>query len=150
MNSIQFIKKEIKEILGFTKKPIQYKEQSSFTVNIKRLVIVLGIDLILLTIITPLFGVLSSMGLEEVFENHEIVKMFTQFPIWLTLLFGIILAPIIEELVFRFPLKHREWLFYILVPLYIICIGGFFIDFSSSHLFAVDVKCCQLRTSDVR
>ncbi|MEW7280691.1 CPBP family intramembrane glutamic endopeptidase [Aquimarina sp. 2201CG1-2-11] len=131
MNIVQFVKKETKEILGFAKKPIQYKEQDPFKVNLKRLGIVLGIDFILLNIITPFFGVLSSMGLEEVFENHEIVKMLTQFPIWVTLFLAIIIVPIIEELVFRFPLKYRQWIFNILIPVYIICIGCFFIDFNS-------------------
>ena len=131
MNSIQFIKKEIKEVLGFVKKPIQYKEQDPFKVNLKRLCIVLRIDLILLNIVSTFFGVLSSMGLEEVFENHENVKMLTELPVWEIILFAIIILPFLEELFFRFPLKPRQWLFYILIPLYIICIGGFFIDFSS-------------------
>lgn len=64
---------------------------------------------------TIVFSIIETMGLVD-FDNHASAKLFEEFPYYVVVLLGVILAPVMEELIFRGPLtlfRDNKWFIYI-------------------------------------
>ncbi|MDW5288349.1 CPBP family intramembrane glutamic endopeptidase [Formosa sp. PL04] len=64
---------------------------------------------------TIVFSVIETMGLVN-FDKHASAKLFDEFPYYIVVLLGVVLAPVMEELIFRGPLTlfpDNKWFIYV-------------------------------------
>ncbi|WP_394972141.1 CPBP family intramembrane glutamic endopeptidase [uncultured Croceitalea sp.] len=121
----------LKEVWEFFKNPLYHQEEYDTKTKTKfflRLAfITVGFSLILGFLIE---GITSLVGFS--FENHAVIEMFEDYSVLMIFFFAVLLAPVLEELIFRAPLglfknsKHFKYAFYISVLFFgLIHIGNY-------------------------
>ena len=113
-----------KEVLAFFKKPTLAKDPNTsldyrFTVFLKLLIL----GLVTSFAIGPLFSIVEALELVNL-DNHAAEQMMKDYTKTQVFIFGIIIAPFFEELIFRGPLttfknpKYFAYAFYIFTILF--------------------------------
>jgi membrane protease YdiL (CAAX protease family) len=113
-----------KEVFAYLKNPVLEKDENT-NVNYQFLKFfkLLGICLIAGFAISPIFGILEAFNLINL-ENHAAQEMMKNMSKIQVVFFAVILAPLIEELIFRGPLllfknpKYFKIAFYTLAVLF--------------------------------
>lgn len=105
---INSIKETYIDFSTFLKRPVDQPDPiQTWEQKVKRLFSLLALDI-------PIMGVILIIGygLEklELFntEKHKLVMLLQQLPIWWIILFGVVIMPIIEELIFRLYLRFKQ------------------------------------------
>lgn len=102
------IKKTYKDLLTFLKKPTDQKDsEQKISFKSKRLLAILAIDIPLMGILLLIIYGLEQLGLLGT-ASHKAIKFFQLLPVWLIILFGSLILPFIEELIFRLYLRLKE------------------------------------------
>ena len=97
----------LKDFIEFLKNPadqpdaIQTAQQKT-----KRLFSLLALDIIAAAIILVIVAGIEKLGLLSM-EEHKVVMMFEDVPIWLLALMTVAIIPLLEELIFRLPLRFK-------------------------------------------
>jgi len=105
---INSIKETYKDFLAFLKKPtdqpdpIQTRSQKT-----KRLFSLLALDIPVMVIIMAIISGIEKLGLVNK-EGHKLTMFIQMLPIWLIILFGVVILPLIEELIFRLYLRFKQ------------------------------------------
>ena len=121
----------LKEVWTFIKNPLFHQEEHDTKAKsrffLKLVFITVGFSLVLgflIEIITTLVGFS--------FENHAVIEMFEDYSAVMIFFFAVLLAPVLEEFIFRAPLglfknsKNFKYAFYISVLLFgLIHIGNY-------------------------
>ena len=93
-----------KEILVFIKNPILEKDSNtSFRYRLKKFSKLLGISLVTGFAFAIVIGVITETGLLTI-ENHAMEDIMDQFPLSFVFFMAVVLAPLLEEVIFRAPL----------------------------------------------
>lgn len=91
-------------IINYIKNPVLEKDQNKdFNYRIKEFINILGISLITGFIIALIIGMLTSKGVLTI-DNHAMEDIMDQFPLSFVFFITVVIAPILEELLFRAPL----------------------------------------------
>ncbi|WP_299781187.1 CPBP family intramembrane glutamic endopeptidase [uncultured Formosa sp.] len=108
----------LKQYLKFIKQPELKEDKTLFEGHSKINVFVtaLIVAFILNIGFTILFSIIEAFGLVN-FDNHASAQLFEDYPYYVVVLLGVVLAPILEEFFFRGPLtlfntKHYISVFY--------------------------------------
>lgn len=105
---IEHLKIEFKNLVGFLKKPEDYKAPNqSFKQRLTKFTQILILNIFLVGCTTLIFSFLQTQGWINVFQN-EVVGLPLEMSIWTLILFAIFLIPFIEELIFRYPLRFKS------------------------------------------
>jgi len=89
----------------FLKNPVnQPAEDQTFKNKIDKLFGVLALEIPVIAVIGATIYGIEKAGLIDT-ESHKIDELFRQIPIWKFVLFGVIINPFFEELLFRFYLR---------------------------------------------
>ncbi len=105
---INSIKETYKDFSTFLKSPIdqpdpiQTREQ-----KVKRLFSLLAIDIPIMGVLMAIVYAIEKFGLINT-DKHKMVMLLQQLPIWWIILFGVVLMPLIEELIFRLYLRFKQ------------------------------------------
>jgi membrane protease YdiL (CAAX protease family) len=105
---INSIKETYKDFSTFLKRPadkpdpIQTRQQ-----KVKRLFSLLAIDIPIMGVLMAIVYAIEKFGLINT-DKHKMVMLLQQLPIWWIILFGVVIMPIIEELVFRLYLRFKH------------------------------------------
>ncbi len=110
------IKNELLDLVSFLKKPIFSEANKTIKEKVLSFILILIIDLLLMLVVFTFFFIFKDF-LEEAFKTHKMKELLEELPVWGILILGVIVAPIGEELVFRFVLKYRKWSLYVFMPL---------------------------------
>ncbi len=95
------ISKSIFEFLRFLKQPqFNYKNDQPETFGM--LFILYGF--VFLTVFFVAIPVMALAGVDDM--GHAITDVLKEYPIWMFFLFTVLMAPILEEFIFRFPLRY--------------------------------------------
>ncbi|MBL4904557.1 MAG: CPBP family intramembrane metalloprotease [Flavobacteriaceae bacterium] len=93
-----------KEILLFLKNPILEKDpNTSLSYRLKKFSQLLVISLITGFAFAIIIGIITTTGLLTI-ENHAMEDIMDQFSLSFVFLIAVVIAPILEELIFRAPL----------------------------------------------
>ena len=113
-----------KEVLDFFKKPVIAKDQNTnwnYRLNVFFKLLLLGLATGF--VISPMLSLLEALEIINL-ENHAAEQMMKDFSKTQIFLFGVVLAPFFEELIFRGPLtafknpKHFGIAFYVFTILF--------------------------------
>ena len=119
----------ISEFLAFLKKPFHYRPiQKLDQQSVKNLISGFAIVFVFEIIAMSLFQMIA--GIEEI--PHAFDSMMDMNP-FIMILFAVIIAPVLEELIFRFPMKYITKYFPFFF--YVISIG-----FALLHIFNFDLS----------
>ncbi len=121
----------LKEVWIFFKNPLYHQEEYDTKTKtrffLKLVFITVGFSLALGFLIE---GITSLVGFS--FENHAVIEMFEDYSALMIFFFAVLLAPVLEELIFRAPLglfknsKYFKHTFYISVLLFgLIHVGNY-------------------------
>lgn len=103
----------IQDFIGYLKKP--YRIQNELTFSPKNFMNVTSLFFVVFLMTMLLFAPIASLaGLDDM--DHAMNDLLTKQPKFMIFLLAVVMAPLIEELIFRFPLKFRR-------PPVILCIG---------------------------
>lgn len=103
------IKENLKELLSFLKNPGD-KADSNQKVShkVKQLASLAVIDIaLMIAIIWPVMSLVEETGLVDT-DEHAMEKVIREAPVWLVLILAVLLAPLVEELIFRTFLTFRR------------------------------------------
>lgn len=114
----------LKELFLFLKKPILVKDENTnfnyrFTIFLRLLILSLATGFV----ISPVFSILENLEIINL-DNHASKQMIKEFSKIQVVLFTVILAPLLEELIFRAPItafknpKYFGFFFYLLAILF--------------------------------
>ncbi|MBP1840800.1 CPBP family intramembrane glutamic endopeptidase [Formosa algae] len=108
----------LKQYLKFIKHPELKEDKTLFEgySKINVFVTALIVAFVLNIGFTILFSIIEAFGLVN-FDDHASAQLFEDYPYYVVVLLGVVLAPILEELFFRGPLtlfktKHYIYVFY--------------------------------------
>jgi membrane protease YdiL (CAAX protease family) len=112
------IKENYTDLIDFLKNP---KDQSApdliFTEKLKKLFSLFIIEVPIMGILIILISGLETLGLVNS-EEHKLHDIIKTWPIWLLLLFTVVIGPFIEELIFRSYLRYKKnYLFNFIISL---------------------------------
>ena len=98
------MKQTFLEVLSYLKNPILEKDSNEdFNYRIKKFGFLLIISIVTGFLISPIFVIIEEFGLVNM-DDHAMEEMLEKFPKPAIFFFAVIIAPIIEELIFRAPL----------------------------------------------
>jgi membrane protease YdiL (CAAX protease family) len=98
------MKETFNELIAYLKNPVLVKDENTNTsYRLKKFFHLLIISILTSSIIMPLFGLIESSGLVDM-NQHAMEELMEQFPKILIFFLAVILAPVLEELIFRAPL----------------------------------------------
>lgn len=99
------MRKTFLELIRYLKHPVLEEDKNTnFLYRIKKFGFLLIICLLTGIAISPIFSIIETFGLVNM-ENHAIEDMIKEFSKLQIFLFAVVMAPILEELIFRAPLK---------------------------------------------
>lgn len=105
---LALLKETSKNLISFFKNPTdRLSPIRNIPGKIKILFSVLAIDIMVVTAISPIFYVIQLTGIVDM-ENHAVAKLMRSLSIWEFIVFGVLLAPLIEELIFRTFLRYKR------------------------------------------
>ncbi len=105
---INSIKETYEDFTAYLKRPIDQQDPiQTSKQKVIRLFSLLAIDIPIMGVLMAIVYGLEKFGLFNT-ENHKIVLLLQQLSIWWIILFGVVIMPFIEELVFRFYLRFRQ------------------------------------------
>lgn len=94
----------LKVVLNFLKHPIyEENEHTDFKLCISMLFRLLGIALVISILLGVLIGLLESTFSLD-FGTHAIEGAFEEYSPWMLLFLAVVVAPVLEELIFRGPM----------------------------------------------
>jgi len=119
------ISQNITDFLDYLKSPRNDIEKLGF--NLGNVVAITALHILVLTTTILVFALLmTAIGMDE--SSHKLEDMFEQYKPWQIFLLAVIVAPILEELVFRLPLilgfkkegnrKYFKYFFYTIAALF--------------------------------
>lgn len=111
----------------FIKEPQYIYTEQPFSSKLKQFFTVYLLNLIAVFLVMALMGLADGIIPKELIEENKVGEMLDTMPVWLVFLFAAVLAPLWEELVFRFPLKYRAWVIHTLIALLCIIALGIII-----------------------
>lgn len=125
-----FFSSLITSLIKFIKRPEYDYQEMPFLSKIKLLGGIYVINLIVTGFLLAALSFTDSLLPEDTMKNHEVAKMFNNSPLWVSFIMAAVFAPIGEELIFRFPLKYREWVIHVLAGGLMVLGGGktFFLE----------------------
>lgn len=92
----------------FIKNPKDEADSNQSTkLKLTRLFSVLGIELLIMLVLTTIISVLEHAGIIDM-SNHKVEDMMQSFPAWAVLVLGALIIPFLEEVVFRFYLRFKN------------------------------------------
>ncbi len=92
------------ELVTYLRNPILEKDTNTdLPYRLRKFFHLLLISIITSLLLTPLFGLVESLGLVNM-EEHKVTELMKQFTKGTLFLFTVVLAPLLEELIFRAPL----------------------------------------------
>lgn len=98
------MKETILEVIAFIKNPVLEKDQNTDTnYRFKIFFHLLIISIISGLAFTPIFGLIEELGLVNM-EDHAVEELMKNFSKPMILFMGAVIAPVLEELIFRAPL----------------------------------------------
>ncbi|WP_299624087.1 CPBP family intramembrane glutamic endopeptidase [uncultured Tenacibaculum sp.] len=99
------------ELIAYLKNPVLEQDPNTDPkYRLTKFFHLLVISIISIGVLTPLLGLVEASGLVDM-ENHAVVEMMEKFPKIAVFFLAAILAPLIEEVIFRAPLplfKDRQ------------------------------------------
>lgn len=96
------------DLLHFLKNPTERPDTNqSGKEQAKKLISILIIDLLVASCLVFIISLLEDLGYIST-QDHKLLEMLKEMPIWLFLLQGVIIAPILEELIFRGYLRYKN------------------------------------------
>lgn len=106
---IATIKESLKEVLAFLKNPTDTSASNqAVSHKFKQLLSIVAIDMaFMIAIIWPVMGVVEQTGLVDM-DRHAMERIIREAPVWLVLILAVLLAPLVEELIFRTFLTFRR------------------------------------------
>jgi len=97
----------LKDFTKFLKNPVEQQDTNqSFQQKRKVFFLLLLLNFLVAGIVSVVALIVEEFGI-NLTETNDVMKMMEQFPVWIILLFGVIILPFIEELIFRLPLISR-------------------------------------------
>ncbi|TCP26808.1 hypothetical protein EV195_102150 [Tenacibaculum skagerrakense] len=98
------MKETFSELIAYLKNPVLVKDENTNTnYRLKKFFHLLIISIITSAIIMPVFGLIESSGLVDM-NQHAMEELMEQYPKIFIFFLAVILAPVLEELIFRAPL----------------------------------------------
>ena len=97
----------LKDFIDFLKNPVEQKDQiQTIKQKSKRFFSLLVLDLLVAGIVLVIVAVIKKLGL-DLAETYAMYELFEILPVWGVVLVTVIVAPLLEELAFRLPLRFR-------------------------------------------
>lgn len=119
------LKQTVANLLAFLKKPTDSPETNTPTKGkLRELLNLLLLKALVALVFTTLIWAVSKAGWYKT-DNHAVDAMLRSIPIWAALLSGILLIPMLEELMFRFGLRFRRGYFTFLSWI-LLLVGGIY------------------------
>lgn len=98
------MKETFQEVIAFIKNPVLEKDpNTTSSYRLKKFFHLLIISIISGVAFTPIFGLIEELGLVNM-DDHAVEELMKNFSKPMILLLGAVLAPILEELIFRAPI----------------------------------------------
>ena len=98
------MKETFKEVIAFIKNPVLEKDANTDTnYRFKKFFHLLIISIVSGLAFTPIFGLIEEFGLVNM-DNHAVEDLMKNFSKPMILFLGAVLAPVLEELIFRAPI----------------------------------------------
>lgn len=105
---INSIKETYKDFSTFLKRPVDQPDPiQTRQQKVKRLFSLLAIDIPIMGVLMAIVYAIEKFGLINT-DKHKMVMLLQQLPIWWIVLFGVVLMPLIEELIFRLYLRFKQ------------------------------------------
>ena len=99
------MKPMLAELVTFIKNPMLQKDpNTSRSYRLQKFKYLLVISIITGALLTPLFSLIESLNLVDM-ENHAMEQLMKEQSIWAITILAVVVAPLIEELIFRGPLS---------------------------------------------
>lgn len=97
----------LQPLLAFLRNPTDHLAPPTSTgTRVRALLLLLAVDLGIALLLGGLIGLISESGLVDL-ENHAVADALAEFSTWQLLLIAVLATPLIEELIFRFPLRYQ-------------------------------------------
>lgn len=98
------MKETFKEVIAFIKNPVLEKDANTDTnYRLKKFFHLLVISIVSGLAFTPIFGLVEELGLVNM-DDHAVEELMKNFSKPMILFLGAVLAPVLEELIFRAPI----------------------------------------------
>ena len=98
------MKETFNELISYLKNPILKKDENTNNLNrFHKFTHLLVISVITGALLTPLFLLIEHLGFVDM-NNHAMEELMKNNSKWYVLFFAVILAPLLEELIFRAPI----------------------------------------------
>lgn len=118
-------KQTVSNLLSFLKRPSDSPETDVSTKDkVRELFNLLLIKVLIALVFTGLIWSIEKLGWYKI-DGHAVEAMLRSAPIWVGLLLGVILIPLLEEFVFRFGLRFRRGYFTFLLFVLLLTAGIF-------------------------
>ena len=98
----------LNEFALFIKSPSEKEiDNNAKWLLIKTFFILFALDILIMSLLTTLIESFNVFGWVKI-ENHQLSILLDILPIWIVLILTVIILPLIEELVFRLPLRAKS------------------------------------------
>lgn len=98
----------IKSLFSFLRNPKDEKDtESLFSTKMKIFALLFGFEVFVMILLAGVINLLDSSGLVDLSE-HELGDMMESLPIYVMLLMGVVIIPVLEECIFRFFLRYER------------------------------------------
>ena len=105
---LKTVKNTLKDFSNFLKCPADKQDiNQSKQQKTKRLFSLLAIDIPIMILLSMLMYSFDKLGWVEI-ENHKVGLQLDSNPVWLVLLFAVIILPFVEEIIFRLFLRFKK------------------------------------------
>lgn len=116
---------ELQAIKAFIKKPVQNFPETSFSNKLKAFLFVFILSLAC----TMLLGAAiewsaETFGFKDLIDSHKLQQAFSSIPLLLVGILVVVAIPLLEEIIFRLPLKYRRLTLNIVLPIILLGAAG--------------------------
>lgn len=116
---------ELQALKAFIKKPVQNFPETSFVNKFKAFLFVFILSLVC----TMLLGAAiewsaEAFGFQDLVDSHKLQQVFSSMPLLLVGILIVVAIPLLEEIIFRLPLKYRRLTLNIVLPILLLGAAG--------------------------
>ncbi|MER2998040.1 hypothetical protein [Pontibacter populi] len=117
------LKQTASDLLSFLRKPTDSPETDMPTKGkLRELLNMIIIKALIAIVFSGLIWLIQELGLYKI-DGHAMEGMLRNKPVWEIILLGIVLIPLLEEIIFRFGLRFRRGYFTFLLLVVLLAIG---------------------------
>lgn len=116
---------ELQALNAFIKKPVQNFPETPFLNKLKAFVLVFILSLACtMAMGAAIEWSAETFGFQDLIDSHKLQQAFSRIPLLLVGIMVVVAIPLLEEIIFRLPLKYRRLTLNIVLPILLLGVSG--------------------------